>query len=422
MVLLCSFALFLILWRMEKRIPAFCFFYFAITNGFGLKIAATKFDLTYLSFAVGTFAVVSYLRDKNTNLFSYSIENGILLIYCFLGLSFYFTIFFEIDTSKYAFVVFRSWGLISIFLLFRCVNSYELDDLIKWFLAINVIWIILYYLQFAGLDLFVEESFKTAYKRNCPRLNLFFAILSLFYCRGPLKWVLFLFFSFSTITSGFRTLLTSFFIACTFFYGLIQKNKAFVFIGLISILGINLLMNVYFSDIFNRNGNMSFLEEIKKGFEIDYKHFQGMRIDGTFAYRTNYLIERLDFLLNNPKYMLFGVGSIYEGSPNNHFHFYIQDSGIIETDDLFWAAPLLRYGFVGVGLYVLFFVFYYRYFRFQNLNEKMVKVGMIFFLTLLFSSLSTWSFARPENVLAMGLCYYRVKNSFENKLEWLIHA
>lgn len=415
MLLLCSFALFVALWCKGKRIPAFCFFYFAITNGFGLRAVATNFDLTYLSFAVGLFAIISYLRDKNTSIRTYSVENGVFWIFCFLGLSFYATIILGIDSPKYAFVVFRTWGLIASFLLFRNFSADELDKLLKWFLLINVVWVVLYYLQFAGLNLFAEERFKTAYKRNCPRLSMFFAIFVIFYYKGKWKWLLFFLFAFTSITSGFRTLLAGFVAAITFFYLMIRKSKIFLLVGMIVFFCSDYMINNAFKDVFNRNGDMSFFEELQNGFRTDYKHYRGILIDGTFAYRTLYLVERIDYLLSNPEYMLFGVGSIYEKSPNNHFHFYVQSSGVIETDDLFWAAPLLRYGFFGTGLYVIFFVSYYRYFRRQNLNDKMVRIGMIFFLMLLLTSLSTWSFARPENMIAMGMCYYKVRRDSENK-------
>lgn len=412
MILLLSYALFILFWIKKKRALSFIFLYAAVTNVFNLKNAATNFDLTYLSFAVGTYAVISYMRSRKTKFFSLNVENCVLWLYFFIGVHSFATMLLGIDTPKYSFIVFRQWGLIGVFLLFRNFSIKEIDQTLKYLLVVSIIWLVFYYLQFVGLDIFVRERFKTLFKRNIPHLSLFFAVY-VFFLTSPKKWLAFIPFVYTSVTAGARGALVGVVGAFIFFYALIKRSKKIFLLGIFVLLCQNLILDFFQNEMFSRNGGNSFFDEIKNGFNLDYKSFRGMHVDGTFAYRTKYLYERFDYLLEHPIYIPFGIGSIFEASPNNHMHFYIQSSGIIETDDLFWAAPLLRYGFFGVGLYILFFVTYFRFFSRHNLNDRMVKVGIVFFLTLLFTSMETWSFAVPTNIMAMGMCFYRVKKQYE---------
>ncbi len=422
MILLLLYFVFCLLWFKGKKALSLVFFYASITNCFNFKIAATNYDLTYLSFAVGTFSVISYLRNRKNDVFVFSVENSVVLLYLFMGLHAYFTMLLGIESPKYSFVVFRVWGIISVFLLCQTFNASEIDKSLKYLFVVNVVWLVLYYLQFAGVNLFVEESFRTAFKRNTPHLTMFFAIYAIFMLKNKTKCFFIPAFLYTTFTAGARGSLVGFIGAFVVFYAAIKKSKKILVIGVIALICQNYIMIFFQKSMLSRNGNLSFSDEILNGFNLDYRNFHGMLVDGTFAYRTLYLYERFDYLLNHPKNILFGIGSIYETSPNNYMHFYIQHSGRIETDDLFWATPLLRYGLVGIGLYAIFFTSYFAFFVRQNPNEKWVKMGSIFFLMLLFTSMQTWSFAAPANILVMGMCYYRVKNSFENELENFNHA
>lgn len=416
MILLLSYALSILFWNLNKRAISLVFFYVAITNGFNLKIIATNYDLTYLSFAFGTYAVISYARQNKANLFKLNPENCIVWLYGFIAIHFFFTVLLGIDTLKYSFIVFRQWGIIGVFLLFRKFTIKEIDDSLKYILVITFFWLFLYYLQFFGINLFIEERFITAFKRNTPFLCLFFAIYIFCYYDNKIKWLLIAPLLWTCVTAGSRGGLTGIIMSVVIFYSLIKKSKKTLALGLIILLGHNYILDFFKSDTFSRNEGISFIDELENGFSTDYKHFHGVMLDGTFAYRTLYLYERFDYLLDHPQNIPFGIGSIYETSPNNNMHFFIQDSGKIETDDLFWATPLLRYGFIGISLYLIFFITYFRFFRYKNLDDKTVQIGMVFFMMLLFTSMGTWSFARPENIMAMGMCYYKVKKMTEQKL------
>ena len=411
MILLLFYLLSILCWMKGKRAISLVFLYAAITNGFNLKILATNYDLTYLSFAFGTYAVFSYLLKKGKELFVLNVENSVVWLYIFLAIHFLATVFLSIDSLKFSFIVFRQWGLISIFLLFRNFSVKEIDQALKWIFLITIVWLILYYLQLVGINLFIEERFLTSFKRNTPYLSIFFAIYAFYNFKKKEKWLIILPFLWTTVTSGSRGALTGLVLSFVVFYAIMKKSKQILIIGLIFFFGQTYITKFLSNETFSRNGEMSFLEELKNGFNTDYKHFHGVNLDGTFAYRTLYLSERIDYLLNHPQNIPFGVGSIYETSPNNYLHFFIQHSGRIETDDLFWAAPLLRYGFIGISLYIIFFFSYFRFFARQNLNDKTIKTGTIFFLFLLFTSMNTWSFTIVPNIMVMGMYYYKAKKS-----------
>ena len=301
MILLLLYFCFCLLWINGYKVLSLVFFYASITNGFYLKIFATDYDLTYLSFAAGSFAVFSYMRCRNANVLSYSVENSVVWLYMFIGVHAFFTMFLGIDSPKYAFVVLRQWGLVSIFLLFRKLSAPEIDKALKYLLVVNFIWLVLYYLQFVGLDIFVEEKFKTAFKRNIPDLAMFFAVYVFFMLSNNIKWILMFLFAFTSVSAGWRGSLVGLIGAFFVYYAIIKKSKKILILGALALVCQSWIIDVIQGETFSRNGKMSFLDEVKNGFSLDYKRFHGVLLDGTFAYRTLYLYERFDYLLNNPK-------------------------------------------------------------------------------------------------------------------------
>ncbi len=403
MILLIIFALSVVFWFFRKRALSCLFLYISIENCFQLKFLSTDYDVTYLSFAWATYAVFAYLREKKTNLFHLSLENCVVWLYLYMWLHAYCTIMLEIETIQYSFVVLRQWGGVGLILLARKLTKDEISVLFKYLFGVTLVVGALYYLQFAGFDLFVEERFKTIYKRNSPHLYVFFSIYVYFLYRNFQQWLFMLPLLFMSVTSGVRNSLAAVIAALVFYSAVINKSKKIFVLGIIVLFAYHYTSELLLDDVFNRNGNLSFQDEIKEAFSLDYKHFYGFETMGTLSYRVLYFAERVDYLLNHPLNMPFGIGSIYEASPNNHMNFYIQSSGRIATDDLFWATPLLMYGFFCIALYIIFIYKAFLFFKKHIETDLFASIGLVFLLFLLFSSMTTWSFHAEYNLFVLGL-------------------
>ena len=88
--------------------------------------------------------------------------------------------------------------------------------------------------------------------------------------------------------------------------------------------------------------------------------------DGNFSFRIAMLTERLEYLFDNPEYLLTGVGTMHEDSPKtlSKFNFNLGTTNqgrayghtIIESGDIAWVPISLRYGIIGVFIHLMLFL------------------------------------------------------------------
>ena len=85
----------------------------------------------------------------------------------------------------------------------------------------------------------------------------------------------------------------------------------------------------------------------------------------TMLFRLVLAKERWTYMWNNPQYMLFGIGPIYDDprNPYNRFNFYLGTARLggggihqIDTVDISFVTPFFRYGIVGLIIYILMIV------------------------------------------------------------------
>ena len=145
---------------------------------------------------------------------------------------------------------------------------------------------------------------------------------------------------------------------------------------------------------------------------------------GTFSFRIGMLLERFDYLVENPEYLLTGVGDIHEDSPNcyRRFNFTLGtvNAGrtyghcIIESGDIAWVPLLLRYGLIGIFLYVWAYVIWFRRgFRFVRRETDIIFV--IFALTVVSNFLGSFigaGFTTANGLFSfvLYLAYLRTRN------------
>lgn len=117
----------------------------------------------------------------------------------------------------------------------------------------------------------------------------------------------------------------------------------------------------------NENIRSSFYEDVVN--IISTENITEIKNDsGNFTFRIAMLIERLNYLKDNPQHLLTGVGCIHEDSPfcYERFDFIIGTVNkdryngycLIESGDITWVPILLRYGIIGVIIYSLFLIYW----------------------------------------------------------------
>jgi hypothetical protein len=116
---------------------------------------------------------------------------------------------------------------------------------------------------------------------------------------------------------------------------------------------------------------------------------------GSSIFRFAMLIERFDYLIQNPEYLMFGVGAIHEDSPNcyNRFDFALgtRNEGrmfgkcMIESGDITWLPVTLRYGLVGIAMHLFILITIAKLARKRNDVLKILFPLIIFFFMKSFS-------------------------------------
>lgn len=412
MILLALFVLSVLLWLKGSRIWALLLLYVVATNGFQLKLLATEYDLSYLTFVFSLYAVVKYIKSNYRTLTTFSVESSIVILFLFMTLHFLATFIIGIDSIQHSFSVYRQWGNIGLFLLVKRMTPIEVNKSIFSLMLLTLCVGILYYTQFFGFDLFVEEKFITEFKRNAPPLYVFFAIYLWFSNQNIYKWIFIVFFISMAFFEGSRGSMGGVVLAFILYYAIIKRSYKILILGTVCFFAQNYISSLLSNELLNRH-DVSMYEEIENSFSTDYRSFRGVRSEGTLKYRTAHLSERIDYLLDHPINIPFGIGSIAEQSPENRMHFYISTSGQIATNDLFWSTPLLRYGIIGI---LFFLTFFFALAKDYWKNERFLhaKIGLVFFFYLLMSSFNTDSFHTTPNIIALAMCFYLCKFEQEN--------
>lgn len=164
--------------------------------------------------------------------------------------------------------------------------------------------------------------------------------------------------------SRFHTVLTIF-LTCVILMGKIKfPNKKFslVTVGILFAVCIFSLIQSNSLDGVGRFGEVKNdvrrISEVSQTTAVKGNYLESGN-GATMTFRLVLAKERLQYLLNNPQYLLWGIGPIYDDAhnPKNRFNFYLGTvrsdlKGIhqIDTVDISFVTVLFRYGVVGFVL------------------------------------------------------------------------
>ena len=388
---------------------AFVFFFF-LTNGFHFlntdwsSVKYTDYALVYLG-----FVILINIIEGNYVFFKPKIK--IYKVAVFIGIyitvEFVRTIFLKEEIASLALANYRTYLPFFSFFIVQELRIREITYLFKQIAVITVISTILYdiqplihirFLQHGIIDKYVSGNYERF--RNIPYLAYFF----LLYYTIKLKLyslktvVLLLIFGVAIVLTQHRAVMLAY-IACVGIYLIIAKKggKAIQY-GIIGVVFAFFASDMIISRFEEKQNNTTTVEDIKTVISLEYNKAVRNEFSndgGTLSFRVLLLMERVNYLVHNPRYLLFGIGTRHEDSPltKKQFRFIIgthrasnDTFGQISSGDLAWLNPLLRFGFIGIGI-LLYFSWLIISFLYRNCKQSDIAMGaFLFYLLLLFIS------------------------------------
>ena len=371
---------------------------------------------------------VVYLRDKSI----FAINGDELTKWVYLFVLFYIveliiTIFSGreslINGLKVIRVSFVGFG----FFAFKCVPVEKFEQFIRVALLITLVQSVLFLLQFAGIHLIAGSSndgiqFSYTDFSNIPTLTVFFIFFLLkMESYGKKRYILLIFLLLIALLSFVRGTIIAILFGLSYYLLVNSDLKRRIPLALTFLVLIPISYRVISikSDL-----SSSGLEDIAYVFSRrnDFTSIDKGR--GSFSFRMAMLSERVVWLTEHSQFLLTGVGTMHEDSPQTlkMFPFSIGTNNedraygytLIESGDITWVPIVLRYGLLGVFLHLMMLVI-----LFKASKRRTDILVMLSSLTvyLLIRSFDGALFERTELLFLLFLYYSMVSRAtYENEV------
>lgn len=106
----------------------------------------------------------------------------------------------------------------------------------------------------------------------------------------------------------------------------------------------------------------------------------GGEVEGTMSFRTQFLLERIEYVSNDLAQFLFGVGSIPSDEFTGH-QFRIASIQAFESGDISWVGIVCRTGMVGTVFFIYMTIVIIRFF-FKNKRKSLYALPMAAYVTI----------------------------------------
>ena len=356
----------------EKHEYVLLCFTIVLTSGYSIlpQIEVKSYDL------VTPFIVFISISEwgKNSRYFKVNEPQSIIVatIIVYQIFEFLITIVFKYDTPLWAIKVARMNLVYLVFFYFRKISTDKLIFFLKYNMYLCMIQGVFYYLQLLGVEGILRGRIDEAIAANQVSRYLnypqffaaFYFLYSFFiFIKTKVEGAFMLLFwgGMFVVGQSRGIIIASIFTICIWlFYKRQIKNIPVVIIGL-SIAYFAFLPVFQYRD--QHSSSRSTYADIMSVLTLqDYRNVDVS--SGNMSFKIGMAIERFDYLINNPQYLLTGVGDIHEDSPNcrKRFHFFLGTHneecyygiGMINSGDITWTPTILRYGLIGLVLYISF--------------------------------------------------------------------
>jgi hypothetical protein len=428
----------IVLYALGYKVPALVIFFFCLTSGFdlvpydtGKKFLSTDIkDFSALilvgMIAIDVFFVKNYLKPDTMIWLC-------LIFFGFLGVCVLYNrsaigvgIGESFQTLRYNI----PWAS---YLVFRNMKSEELKQLLKYLFLATVFCSVLYVLQIVFNTTILNEALvgNTTFLGiqaprfyNQPAMIVFFTYMALY--KNPFHGIT------RIITTAIllaaylgafhRNLWAGLILALA--VGYLLKLPRLTRIRVVAVSSVILLIVLVFAGMkFAKSQTFSDIKDVITG-NFDYMDINASEFgESTFTYRIAHLLERNQYLLDNPKAMLFGGGLMKEDSKLT-FSLFEFDLGLaneitgdiaqLSTPDISYSILLIRYGYLGAALNLLLFI-YLAVVGYKHRDNKYGFLTFIFFIVSFVVSWFSWNLVQPVTFALPLACYCIINKDSENE-------
>lgn len=273
------------------------------------------------------------------------------------------------ELLPFALKAYRSNLIFLLYFYYRRQTWGTVKRFIDIMLIFSVIQGVLFYLQLAGIEVLrgggIKDMSGNIRYLGFPSLSVFFVLLGMLDDKMTIgkRAFLFAFFGGALLLSMNRGPILSIVFAYGTYILVHRRIKNFVYLLLFA--------GVYFiavAPVLDKRNNekSSGSEELRIILENPLATHESFTTgSGSALYRIACVSERVEFLLNNPHYIPFGIGTVHENSPMNHYNVFItglhndvlqHQKETVSSDDITWVNILMNYGFIGVFLFVMIYI------------------------------------------------------------------
>lgn len=343
-------------------------------------------------------------------------------LFFYLTFSFLWTVALGKELFGMSLAMYRTYFCFLSFILFLDLKFEDLRWIFKKVIFITTIATILYVLQpllkikTLSTGGGISEEAGTLRYRNIPYLTYFLLIYYTIILKFSSwkKIILLLLCIISLILTQHRGIMLGYAITILIYLLLERKMQKALQFGLIGLITFLVLGDL----IFSRFKQADTKSDFKALTNLNYKNLdiENDNEGGTLTFRILLLIERGEYLLHTPTYTLQGVGMRHEDSPKTQKEFNFVLGSLkkkgnewtkeqISTGDLVWMTPLIKFGFIGISLYLIITYFMSSFFYKNKKNGTLIQIAFYYYLLLIIISFKNDQLFSPIHIFMIFLLH-----------------
>lgn len=394
--------------------PLFILTFFA-SNAFIINIGEPiiKFSDFGLLLLLGC-CVLGYLRDSSFfAVKKYAGAKISLFFLVFLVLEFLYAHLFDIDTVGNILAIIRGYFYALSYFVFRKMPMSELQRslnlIFKAVIFSCLVYVTQFFTQLPLTTTFVSEANSDEYRMQItpPFMDVVFIMLLLFSKKNKWIWGCVILIFFVQLLSQNRTPLIGWLLEIGIFVVVSKNTKHKFTIILVALLAFPFVNSLLSS----RSENEHSTSLSSTMLYLGSKDYYGLARENTFMFRIALIAERADYLIENPSLFLQGVGAMHEATAQKKFNFSVGTGGYdevkhcdvvaqLDSIDVVWGPLLIRYGFLGVALFLYLVVWMVCEF-YKKRSNPIMMLGFLTYISALAESFSSGGLFSHLGVLTM---------------------
>jgi len=267
-----------------------------------------------------------------------------------------------------------------------------------------------------GVGFFYLFGIKLTRFYNQPEMMFFFTFMALYHnpLKGTPKYLSIILFTMALLGAFHRSLVGCFLISIVVGYAIaLPRLKRIYFVTISSVF--LLFIVVFWGYKFIHSRTYSDIEAVVSG-DVMNTEFEIEDMEATFTFRMLHLLERNQYLLENPVAMFLGAGLIPEDSKmvDKMFDFKVglleELTGAkvqLETSDISYSILILRLGYLGTFLYLLL-LFYLMFFFYKKRENRYAFFSFLYLILAIGVSFFSANLLFPTTFLLPLISYHIV--------------